>query len=377
MKNHCGRSPRTCYVSRLALAGMGLLFLGALQAESYDFEHLQDFQVLNGQDAWVSQPSLGEITIRPDDSAANGSQIAQPLLSLASGWTAFLTRVNDEAFAFSPYFGDEALAVSRFDTTAAAVTGLALGRDLDGDGMLLREAGEVGPSFGTFRDPVRGSEHFAVVSADNSVLYLAPLNAGERCCNEPDDWYRLQFQVDISTTRGVGALSYKNLTRGDETFQPIAELQGLDLHMDVMHPDANPQTWNAMLLTMRFDGKQHLPKVDNLQPRVAAVLEYGMGLSLQAVDSQTVFSNKFDVYLEPVTRADDPNGYYWRLARYRAADSGVVSVVQMNEDFDLLLDTLDVSLAFPSLGDMERVRLEFVGWQAGIPETMLWRYVGE
>jgi hypothetical protein len=299
--------------------------------------------------------------------------VVQPWVGVASGYIALLTRVNDASFGFSPYLDSEAGAVSRFVTTAAALTAMALGRDLKGDGTLMGD--EIGPAFGTCRDPVRGQEYFAVLGANQPLPYKAPLNAGDRCCNDPDDWYRLQLYIDLGT--GAGDLYYMNLTRGDTQFQPIEELQGMNLHMDAMHPDAGPQNGDAMMLVMRFDGNQHLPKADNLVSRVPVVLDPDWGIQLEALEILDIPYAKFHVYLERVTNADDPDGYYWQFKESQPAETSLPASAEMAGSWDLLLNSLDVSLLDPSMGSLEQVRLQFMGWDGMNPETATWRYVAE
>jgi hypothetical protein len=255
-----------------ALVIGGALAAMASNASVYDFENLPN-GVIQGRDGWVETPGSGLMVTRPDPTQENGTQVAQPDVGVLSGWFAFINRVNDAAFRFSPFFGTETHAVVQFDVTAEARTGFGLGTDVDQNGILTDD-GELGPVFGTFRDQQGGVEQFAVMpadfGADLGILYVAPLNSEERCCNGESDWYRLQLRMDLTANggSGSGSLYYMNLTRGDTRFQPVSELQNLDLALDNLHPDAGPQSWNTMWLAMRFEGSQSLPRLDNLVPHV-------------------------------------------------------------------------------------------------------------
>jgi hypothetical protein len=71
--------------------------------------------------------------------------------------------------------------------------------------LLSLSGGEVGPIFGTFRAQQQGVEQFLILAANMTSFHVAPLNAGGRCCNEDDDWYRLQLRVDLTANNGAGA----------------------------------------------------------------------------------------------------------------------------------------------------------------------------
>jgi hypothetical protein len=273
-----------------------VLAMPAVQAGVYDFEGL-DTRFLAGQDGWLSEPSLGEVVIRLDDSAVNGTQVAQPDVGLASGWFAYLTRVNDASFAFGPFAGGE--AALQFDTNAEAASGLALGHDGDGDGLLSRSAAEIGPVFGTFRDSVRGVAQFFVevagtpgAGSDLEPTFLVPLTDVDPS-NDPEDWYRLLLRIDLAANGGAGSgsLYYMNLTEGDTEFQPVAGLQNLALALDTLAPEARPDDWDAMWLVTRFDGNQNVPQIDNLVPHVgedilvASVLPGARAVQVEATAS--------------------------------------------------------------------------------------------
>lgn len=341
-------------------------------AVTYTFEALPINQVLDGNDGWVSEPSLGELITRQDDNPENGTQVAQPLEGVASGSFGLLTRVNDPSFRYSPFFEMESTAVLEFETTAQAVAGIALGRDTDGDGILSLGLGERGPAFGTFRQTEQGVPNFIIHTTAGA--YLTPLTTPERANNFDTDWYRLRLRMNLSTNAGAGtgSLSYMNLTLGDTEYRPVTELQNVNLSLDEMLPSASPSFWDSMFLVMRFDGSQHMPSLDNVVPRVPVVLQEDMTIHVQALDALP-FGNKFDLVLTPVSVPGDTSGLYWGLAQYRWADPSTPSASSMLPNWDLTLQQVDVVDALPATDTVSDVSLLFQGWDGVNPHSMLWR----
>ncbi|MEA3278964.1 MAG: hypothetical protein U9Q81_27460 [Pseudomonadota bacterium] len=349
----------------------GLLAFGGANAGLYDFEELSLIS-LNGQDGWLSEPSLGEALIQVDGTLANGTQVARPNLGVATGFPAHLSRVNNGSFGFSPFFGTETQAVIQFDANGEAMAGFALGRDVDGDGI-LRRSGEVGPVFGTVRDPVQGVEQFGILAADQSSYHVTPLTAGDRCCNAATDWYRLQLRMDLTANGGAGSggLYYMNLTTGDTSFKPVTELQNINLRLDAMHPEAGPQAWNAMWMVMLADGKQHLPAVDNLVPRSLNVVQANMDIHLSGVDGLVAFGGKFDVILQWKEKTDGE--YYWVLKHYEEVDPSTPSASAVLSNLDLVVEELDATAPYPTIGLMHDLHFEYQGPDTDAPFAMLWK----
>lgn len=350
--------------------------ISPVNATVYDFEALPN-GVLQGRDGWQDEPDSGLLVTRPDSTLENGTQVVQPDLGVISGWTAVLNRPNNETFRFSPFFGNETQAVEQFDVTGEAAAGFGLGNDVDGDGRLSAVDGELGPVFGTLRSQTQGIEQFALIAANFGATYLAPLNNEERCCNEDGDWYRLQLRMDFTANNGAGSgsLYYMNLSNGDTRFKPVSELQYMNLKLDSMHQAATPQFWSSMWISMRFEGAQSLPKLDNLTPRLPNVMQSNGDLSIQGVDGMDAFGAKFDVILQAVSKDEDPAGLFWQLKQVREASPETPSTSTLSSTLDLILDAVDVSALYPDLGTVTGACLQFQGWDDLNPSTMTWKYV--
>ena len=224
---------------------------------AYDFERLE-IRFLAGQDGWVSEPSLGEAVVRDDETAVNGTRVAQPDLGVASGFPGYFTRVNNAAFGFSLESVD--YVTIQFDTTGAGDSAFGLGADVNGNGLLERNNSELGPAFGLSRDTRLEVAQFVIYPSGFATPVMTSLTSG----NNPADWYRLQLHVDFVS--GRGSLYFLNQSKGDTVFQPVSGLQNIDLGLGMLEFAARPGSWNAMWLMMQADGRQNTPKVDNLTP---------------------------------------------------------------------------------------------------------------
>jgi hypothetical protein len=386
IQNWLKRSGRATGVVALAVAG-GLV-VSVAQASTYDFEQLMAPQTIDGQDGWTAEAAVGDILVTVDPIWGNGTQVVRPIIGVASGWFSYVTRTNNDGFGFSPFFGTESLAITQFDVNGAAAGGFALGHDVDGNGLLDRERedvqlpcgeGEVGPVIWTIRDEFQGVEQFGIQRANQGTLHVTPLNTDESCsdpeladpsCNKPEDWYRLQLRMDFTANNGdgSGSLYYKNLSRGDTSFQPVDGLQDVALELQCMHPDARPQSWDAMWMSMRFDGRQHVPVIDNLVPHVSAVLQDDWSLSVEAVDAGNYDGDKYDAVLEPVLNPTDSNEFCWQLKQVRIADPATPSTNVLDSNLDLTFGQVDVLQKLSVRQTLYDVRLTFM-------EPWRWCYV--
>jgi hypothetical protein len=253
-----------CRAMQMTLA-MTLAFgaLGTPRAaagdEMYDFELLNPFYFIHGQDNWVDQPSQGQAVIRVDETTENGSQVVRHHPTVNFNESAFITRVNDSSFGFEPFTGLESAAVLQFECTGDHIAMFALGHDRNGDGMVRSADGEIGPAFGT------NDRQFAIQQANHGSTFAIDFGPG----NSRDDWYRIRLRIDFTANDGdgSGSLLYLNVTDGDDEFLPVAGLESINLDLSAMHPDAGPARWDAMWLHL-LTGGGNVPAADHLVPHV-------------------------------------------------------------------------------------------------------------
>ena len=234
-------------------------FLGAPSGaqDVYTFESLKVNGLIHQQDHWVDQPGQGYAAVRIDPSTANGTRVVYSVPTVVFNESSYLTRVNDGNFDFPPVASNQTHLTMQFDCTGEHVAMFALGRDRNGDGMLLHGDEEIGPVFGVW------DQHFRVQGAGSGVIHEAPFDNGD----SRKDWYRIRLRVDFTANDGDGAgsLFYKNLSDGDPSFTEVSGLQDLNLELSSMPPDAGPGAWNAMWLHLLRGGGNE-SSADNLVP---------------------------------------------------------------------------------------------------------------
>ena len=105
------------------LAGALLLPASGLAADAtYDFEGLITSALIEDQDNWAADPAGGTGIPEIGEDRVNDSLLLRPFSTSALSQWIYLTRLNDESFGFSPFFGDETQAVIQFDATEAGVS---------------------------------------------------------------------------------------------------------------------------------------------------------------------------------------------------------------------------------------------------------------
>lgn len=273
----------------------------------YTFDSLS-INVLNGQDNWVDQTGAGIATIYMDTTAVNGTQIASPI-SMLFYQPAFVSRVNDSAFSFPKYSGNETDAVIQFDVRGSYVALFALGYDLNNNGSLDTAVGEVGPAFGIW------DKNFAIQTANLDTLLKAPFGLG----NSVFDWYRIQMRIDFTANAGLGtgSLYYLNLSAGDTTYISIPGLQNINLRLNNMNASAQAQNWNAMFLILTSNGGVQTA-VDNLLASANSI-----------VGIQENYSGEFSSYLYP----NVPNPFKsFTTIKYFIAKRSVVNIHIFDSD---------------------------------------------
>ena len=233
----------------------------AKAVEVYTFEMLTVSIAIDGQDHWKDQPGQGQAWVLLDASG-NGTKVVYYHKTALFVEPAFLTRTNDASFDFVSFSGAETNAIIQFDATGEHVAMFALGRDLNGDGLLRITQGEIGPAFGVY------DHSFRIQEADQGAASDAAFESG----NGASDWYRIQLHVNFTAAsgEGTGSLYYLNLSDGDTTFQAVAGLQDRPLGLSRMYSEARPARWNAMWLDLVQEGF-NAPRVDNLVPNLNGI----------------------------------------------------------------------------------------------------------
>ncbi len=258
----------------LSLLLIAILFPMAGSSQPvYTFDNL-NLNVIQGQDNWLDQAGLGVGTIVLDTTPINMTNVAIPVLSLFY-LPAFISRVNDSAFNFPQFAGNETDAIMQFEARGSYVALFSLGYDINADGSLDTSIGEVGPSFGIW------DQQFGIQAANLDTLYLAAFGSG----NSVFEWFRIQLRIDFTANggQGSGSLYYLNLTDGGTSYIAVPGLQNVNLFLDNMNTGASPQNWNSMhLLLMSSGGVQ--TAVDNLIPNAG---------TLSSVQSHALLSGKY------------------------------------------------------------------------------------
>lgn len=196
---------------------------------------------LVGQDNW---------RFERDFTGADGNNVQ--LVSLAShpdgptlamqsnaGRDSVVSRHNNDRYAFFPHDRDDGHAVIRFDARAGLPGG--------GAGnvyLILNNAADTGLQFG-MRDSeflVRGGR-FSGVLQETAAVPSSWYDRGE--------WARLELRCDFAANNGDGACSlfFRNISRGETTYQPVAGLQNVDLRGEVR----DPETWDLIEFRIRND----------------------------------------------------------------------------------------------------------------------------
>jgi len=106
------------------------------------------------------------------DASGNGTKVVRHHKTVVFDQPAFLTRTNDASFNFLPFAGTETNAVIQFEANGEHVAMLALGTDLNGDGLLTAAASEIGPSFGVY------DRNFRIQEANLGTFYDDGFNQG-------------------------------------------------------------------------------------------------------------------------------------------------------------------------------------------------------
>lgn len=243
-----------------ACCGVWLLAGQATGAEPYTFETLVSDASLAGQDGWQAESGGGDATIVLDASG-NGTQVARHVDTFVTQLTAEFTRTNDAVFDFLPFEGTETKAVIQFEATGEHMAMLALGCDLNGDGLLRAGDGELGPGFGV------ADRYLTIQEVNLGTVYQDNFNQGGGDGNSGNDWYRLQLRMDFTANAGdgTGSLYFKNLSQGDHSFHTVSGMVNRPLGLSGLAVEAGPSRWNAMHIRLLSNGNS-VPSMDNIIP---------------------------------------------------------------------------------------------------------------
>lgn len=254
-------------LSKRAILVMPMVLIQEVSAvEDYTFESLTPGVSIDGQDQWVVQPGAGQaIVVLGSD--LNRTLVLQPYSTGPSVLPAFITRTNGSEFDFVPFTGAETNAIIQFEATGEYVAMFALGRDLNGDGMLTASEGELGPAFGVF------DRKLQIREANLGTAYEDNFNEGGGDGNSGNDWYRIQLRVNFTANHGDGAASlyFMNLTDRHTFYESVPGLRNRPLGLLRLHADARPARWNAVWLQLQANGNS-FPSVDNLFPNLNGIV---------------------------------------------------------------------------------------------------------
>ncbi len=234
--------------------------------EVYDCELLQTNQTLHGQDGWRVQAGLGQVDVLPGGIEDNATLVLRHHHTVTANQPAFATRTNDARFDFVAFTGTETNAIIQFEATGEYVALFALGSDLNGDGILTAEAGELGPAFGLF------DRKFRIQEANLGTTHDDNFNLGGGDANSGNDYYRLQLRMDFTANGGdgLGTLAFKNLTDGDTGFHTVPGVRSQPLELNGLPPGARPAKWNALWVQLLSNGNS-IPIADNFIPNLKGI----------------------------------------------------------------------------------------------------------
>ena len=261
---------RRCAATRNALLSLPLLWCWSILplpgVEVYDCELLETNQLLHGQDGWRLQAGFGRVDVLPGGLADNATVVLRHHHTVTANQPAFATRTNDARFDFVAFTGTETNAIIQFEATGEYVAMFALGCDLNGDGILTAEAGELGPAFGVF------DRKFRLQEANLGVTHDDNFNLGGGDANSGNDYYRLQLRMDFTANEGdgVGTLGFKNLTDGDTSFHSVPGVRNQSLGLNRLSPPARPARWNTLWVQLLSNGNS-IPSADNFLPNLNGI----------------------------------------------------------------------------------------------------------
>ncbi len=242
----------------LALLWICLTGFPVRAAEVYDCEVLTINQPLDGQDGWRLLPGQGTVDVAPGGLDENATVVLRHRDTVPQNQPAFATRISDARFDFVGFTGHETNAVLQFEATGEHVALFALGRDLDGDGHLTADKGEIGPAFGVH------DRRFRIQEANLGAVHDDNFNIGGGDANSGNDYYQIRLRLDFTANGGdgLGTLLFRNLTDGDTGFHSVPGVRNQPLGLLRLAPGARPAFWNALWVQLQSNGNS-VPIADN------------------------------------------------------------------------------------------------------------------
>jgi hypothetical protein len=265
---------KTSLLLPIAICLLALLCARAVdepaQPVTYDFERLALGSLIRpAQDGWQlepveRQPTPREILVIRD--AGTGNRFLVGTSQDGAG----MYRQNDEQFSFPALAPTCTVFASSFDVLVRLSPGgygvcMALAGDGEGDADgIANRAREVGPWLGLVRDDFRKyGMSFSLRKATMGDTHIVPL--GERAAD--GEWVRLMLVVDIADD--TGSVFFKNLSRRQEVYGAVEELQNIPLRLADMDKGVTPYTWNAIYLRIHSHTTNPANRsngIDNLVP---------------------------------------------------------------------------------------------------------------
>lgn len=238
----------------------------SIAADIYTFEDLLPNNSLSDQDGWRDHPGDGEAVVILDTNE-NGTIVVRHYKTNMTDQIAFLSRTNDATFSFVPFSGSETNAIIQFDATGEYTALFALGRDVNGDGLLSSGDGELGPVFGVYERQLRIQE------ACSGTTYDDGFNEGGGDGNSGNEWYRIQLRINFTANSGDGSASlyFKNLSDGNTFYETATGVRNKPLGLGCLASEASPAFWSSIWIALLSNGNS-VPSVDNLIPNLNGIM---------------------------------------------------------------------------------------------------------
>lgn len=245
---------------------LSLLLAPAVTAQFvYDFDNLigsdpHPFTLLDGQDNWSEQTYNAANRCGVTATLSHDGTQCLRFQEVGPGYGCDASRINDGAWLYPPFGGNEPNAMFQADIQVGFWGGsFGLAHDTNGD-LIIRgnQPGERGVRFlvGT-----QANVQFRLYRADQTFVQVPLANAGAVSGGQ---WLRVRVVMDLGAAggSGLGSVFVQNLTLGAPGFTPVQGLQDVSLALDATAANAtNPALWDAVWL--HFEGATYA--LDNIE----------------------------------------------------------------------------------------------------------------